>query len=84
MKLGTESALSSESPECPHCGSVITPDESYWYDEHKCGRGGAIDCGGCDKSFTVSVHASFHWTTRKYPPAPPAPNPAEPAAAVRP
>lgn len=65
MKIGTNSALSSEGPECPHCGETICPDEGWWYSEHECGRSGPIDCDGCRKQFTVSVHASYHWTTRK-------------------
>lgn len=65
MKLGSDSAISSDGPECPHCGSITTPDEGWWYDESRCGSSGPIECGSCDKEFTVSVHASFHWTTRQ-------------------
>lgn len=63
MKLGENSAISSEGPECPHCGAVTTPDEGWWYSETDCS--GPIECGACEKQFSVSVHASFHWTTRK-------------------
>lgn len=60
--LDIPSVLSSEGPTCPYCGTIITPDEGIYYDEHRLTE---LDCPDCEKRFDVTVVLSAHWRSRK-------------------
>ena len=51
---------SDEGPMCPHCGTLYTPDEPFFYDEMRFTR---MDCDECGNVFAVEVYTSTSWTT---------------------
>lgn len=52
---------SHKGPICPYCGHEHQADEAFFYDEDFC----VFDCHSCDKSFPVTTHVQWTWTTRK-------------------
>jgi hypothetical protein len=59
----TETYSRSSGPVCPYCGSLnmACDSDGYLYSE-------SLDewyCNDCDKAFSVSVHVSYSWKSKK-------------------
>jgi transcription elongation factor Elf1 len=53
-------------PRCPHCGHVMddTCDLFGTHFEHD-GHTTEVECGRCERSFTITLHVEFTYTTER-------------------
>ena len=55
------SVYNTDGPECPKCGTIWKPDDSYYYDE----RGFDLECYECETKFSVRPAVYWSWTTKE-------------------
>lgn len=51
----------TDAIECPYCRYKQPPDEAMYHDEMLT----ELDCNSCGKTFDVSVHVQWSWTTKE-------------------
>jgi hypothetical protein len=56
---------STDGPICPYCGTLCTPDESWFYDEMHT----QFECDSCGKASDMRIYNSTSWACSTVKPA---------------